>query len=523
MPDSLANLADPRCDDEALEPAADYSAEPETELSKLAVVEARHGRISVGQRSLDFSRPADLDGRQGWGTRPVICLDSKFARPPGGRAKQVGRALADERSAPASLNAAVSKSDTLPRVAIQGGHFTVSRVSVVPCDSPEPEFCGDAPIKVLEDGRRVRILSLRSYARRAAADEKCQTLIATPERPLIGHPIRARNGDFWWTEATAELLEDPEVTIKYVMVIRYRFVVAAIDDLRRAVAALEMSQSNGKLFILIGDLALTPEMRAWDRELYLPRGFRSVLKDADYELLLESKCRNVGKRRLLDRVCKKWRKQSEIKNKWFQDTGAVMVESKVSRCLQLASASILDMRSRLNTKGPVNLLYASRNATCALILAGMLEHFRRIGFETSLLFFDRRDDPHIRNKVGDACAAHAILCKWLGDCADIRVRLQSSERCVDSWESSYFIEADELDMRNVLLDEVSSALNLEEVPVDNHCSKRYSGALRGKRANPKSSRAVSKSPTQKGCRGTDSPGVGCGPGVKCRTHAATVV
>lgn len=118
--------------------------------------------------------------------------------------------------------------------------------------------------------------------------------------------------------------------------------------------------------------------------------------------------------------------------------------------------------------GPIKVLSRENNATRTLILIGMLEYFSRAGFESVWPYFDRKDDPHNRLRLADACAMHGIFSSWLGsNSMNLDVRLQTRRGSFDRWSSSNVVEVTSAGLRDENVEDVFAAS--EGITVDDDC------------------------------------------------------
>ena len=369
--------------------------------------------------------------------------------------------------------------------AIQAGHFTIASVSVAPTEL-EPDI---KALVAAENERRNKPrnrVSLMQYARAAQLAKSCRALIATRKRPN-GRRAAQDKGGLWWSEFESVGNEDTDLDIEHVMVLRYRQQNHALEDLKHAVELLRQSDDNvrSELYILVGDFNVPPDARSWILELLLPREYRQVLRGAPYVPLSEAKCRNVGKRRLLDKVVKRLRGTPKLWKEWYERAGASVIADPESPQLQLASHVAIDHRNHRLAGGHIKLLRPSGNVTCGLILAGMLEYFRRQGHGHAVLFFDRRDDPYIRMKVLDASAIHSIFSSWLRQHAvTIELRWASSSG-TDRWRGDSFVESSPIGAWSEFSSEfLGSAYPVGDSPVNSRPKPRtepvsFEGCLKG--------------------------------------------
>ncbi len=383
--------------------------------------------------------------------RPAKATRSGPSLVPAPRAKR-GSPLSSPPVAPAMAPIAAT--------AIQGGHVTIVAASTM-SHRPAPAGLranGDTKRRILHQGpdkdvveEFLRLRSreaprerfrLKSYARAATNLKHCRALVGTedeqPETP--SHWDEATQ--LYWTELSERILQDRSVKVSRVVILRYEPKAFALEDLHRAIARYEDAPPDihRRVFVLVGDLAVPDELKDWPLSLLVPKGYLDRLQHTQYDLISEVKCRNLGKRRLLDKLLKRAKTHALD---WKRTTGAWLDKCpKPSGAIHLDSATIRDTRNRVQADGPIKLRSDKGHVTCALILTGLLEHLQHAGFPHAYLYFDRRDDPHVRCKVADACATHAVFGAWLERKDGVSVSLESGRQMVDHWFPAEFIEPD---------------------------------------------------------------------------------
>lgn len=186
-----------------------------------------------------------------------------------------------------------------------------------------------------------------------------------------------------------------------------------LQSFRTAMEVAAELQANGNhvtFALLVGDLALPPELRH-DIEWVLPASYREKHASANETVLLtESRCRAVAARLIVTKA-RKTLKSVEETARMYVESGCSVFEDAAAEdgTLYLAADVLLDRRL---TAGPViALTKGATRPACATTIAGKLRALLR-DEDTPVYhvaWYDTADDPDIRNKNLEAFVVTACF------------------------------------------------------------------------------------------------------------------
>jgi hypothetical protein len=164
-------------------------------------------------------------------------------------------------------------------------------------------------------------------------------------------------------------------------------------------AALRSNRNRVSFALLVGDLALPPELRqpiTW----VLPDAYNEILTSRkDTVLLTESRCRAVAAKQIV-RAAKRTLRNADALASLYGDAGCCVFDDATTkeRAIYLAADALLD--SRLTANPIVALTKDSTRPACAATIAGKLRALlnRERSLTYHIAWYDTADDPDIRNK-----------------------------------------------------------------------------------------------------------------------------
>jgi hypothetical protein len=160
---------------------------------------------------------------------------------------------------------------------------------------------------------------------------------------------------------------------------------------------------------MIGDLGVPPELRA-SGDWALPPAYRALLARSAIEtvdLLLESRCRNMGNRRAREH----FKKLIDRQGRWGVDYrtdgyGVVRRDDGATGSYYLVADALLANRL---LRAAILLTQDGTRPTCAVTLAASLLPHMDGRVSDYVAIHDEVDDPRIRAKIVDGAAVAAYL------------------------------------------------------------------------------------------------------------------